>query len=156
MCRKAPNLWFTCSWFQIFWNFSFKSCIFRLLIDLRTFVVAIYTLFFRRFFGNFLAFRMYAHIVSHILCLFGFFCLLAYQFFVHLDVFMLYEPVPSWKTICEISIFSTSTSSLIISQNLWGKNPQNYQPEPDLWKIFSSSYPQSHFVWLMPPLLLAY
>ena len=32
-CIKAPNLWSTCSWFQIFQHFAFKLCIFRLLIN---------------------------------------------------------------------------------------------------------------------------
>ena len=32
---KAPNLWLTCSWFQIFWHFAFEWCIF---VNLRIFV----------------------------------------------------------------------------------------------------------------------
>ena len=51
-CRKTPNLWLTCSWFQIFWNFAIKLCILYFwLIDarlLRNFVV-IYSLFLQMF-----------------------------------------------------------------------------------------------------------
>ena len=35
--QKSPK-WFTCSWFQIFGDFAFKLCIYRLLIYLCTFI----------------------------------------------------------------------------------------------------------------------
>ena len=35
------SLWLSCSWCQIFLHFTFKWCIFRLFIDLRTFVAQI-------------------------------------------------------------------------------------------------------------------
>ena len=52
-CKKAQNLWLSCSWCQIFLHFAFKWCIFRLFIDLRTFVAKFLCRDLRTFFADF-------------------------------------------------------------------------------------------------------
>ena len=73
-CRKASNL--TCSCFQIFWNFVFKSYIFRIWFiytlffkfccrDLRVFSLIFFDC--KAKFADFYAFRMYGS--KHMLCI---------------------------------------------------------------------------------------